>query len=46
MSADHTPIPPGVPVYDVFTHLAFLAAQTGQIHLGTQVYNIGLAILS
>ncbi len=40
--ADHAPVPPGVPVYDVFTHLAFLAAQTGQIHLGTQVYNIGL----
>jgi probable F420-dependent oxidoreductase len=40
--ADHAPIPPGVPVYDVFTHLAFLAAQTEQIHFGTQVYNIGL----
>jgi probable F420-dependent oxidoreductase len=40
--ADHAPIPPGVPVYDVFTHLAFLAAQTERIHFGTQVYNIGL----
>jgi probable F420-dependent oxidoreductase len=40
--ADHAPIPSGVPVYDVFTHLAFLAAQTERIHFGTQVYNIGL----
>lgn len=40
--ADHPPVPPDVPVFDVFTYLAFLAGQTEQIHFGTQVYNIGL----
>jgi probable F420-dependent oxidoreductase len=39
---DHPPIPANVPVFDVFTYLSFLAAQTEQIHFGTQVYNIGL----
>jgi probable F420-dependent oxidoreductase len=39
---EHPPIPANVAVYDVFTHLAFLAAQTTQIHFGTYVYNIGL----
>jgi probable F420-dependent oxidoreductase len=40
--SDHPPIPADVPVFDVFTHLGFLAGLTEQIHLGTQVYNIGL----
>ena len=40
--ADHPPIPPDIPVFDVFCYLGFLAGQTEQIHLGTQVYNIGL----
>ena len=40
--ADHPPIPPDVPVFDAFAFLGFLAARTNQIHLGTQVYNIGL----
>lgn len=40
--SDHPPIPPDIPVFDAFTYLAFLAGQTGQIHFGTQVYNIGL----
>jgi probable F420-dependent oxidoreductase len=39
---EHPPIPANVPVFDVFTYLAFLAGQTEQIHFGTQVYNIGL----
>lgn len=40
--AEHPPIPPDVPVFDVFAYLGFLAGQTEQIHFGTQVYNIGL----
>ncbi len=40
--SDHPPIPPEVPVFDVFTYLAFLAGQTDRIRFGTQVYNIGL----
>lgn len=40
--SDHPPIPPEVPVFDVFSYLGFLAGQTEQIHFGTQVYNIGL----
>ena len=40
--SDHPPIPPDVPVFDVFAYLGFLAGQTEQIHFGTQVYNIGL----
>jgi probable F420-dependent oxidoreductase len=40
--ADHPPIPSNVPVFDVFSYLGFLAGRTGQIHFGTQVYNIGL----
>jgi probable F420-dependent oxidoreductase len=40
--SDHPPIPSDIPVFDVFTYLAFLAGQTEQIHFGTQVYNIGL----
>lgn len=40
--ADHPPIPPDIPVFDVFGYLCYLAGQTEQIHFGTQVYNIGL----
>jgi len=40
--SDHPPIPPDVPIFDVFTLLAYLAGRTGQIRFGTQVYNIGL----
>lgn len=40
--AEHPPIPPEVPVFDVFTYLGSLAGQTERIHFGTQVYNIGL----
>ncbi len=40
--ADHPPIPADIPVFDVFGYLGFLAAKTERIHLGTQVYNIGL----
>ena len=39
---DHPPIPANVPVYDVFTYLAFLAGKTENIKFGTHVYNIGL----
>jgi probable F420-dependent oxidoreductase len=39
---DHPPIPADIPVFDVFTYLAFLAGQTDRIHFGSQVYNIGL----
>jgi probable F420-dependent oxidoreductase len=40
--SDHPPVPTGVPVFDVFGYLGFLAGKTDRIHLGTQVYNIGL----
>jgi len=39
---DHPPIPPGVPVYEPFAYLAYLAGRTEQIRLGTHVYNLGL----
>ena len=39
---DHPPVPADVPVFDVFTMLAFLAARTERLRLGTNVYNIGL----
>lgn len=39
---EHPPIPANVPVYDVFTYLAFLAGKTENIKFGTHVYNIGL----
>ena len=38
----HPPIRPDLPVYDPFAYLAFLAARTRRIRLGTHVYNIGL----
>lgn len=40
--SDHPPIPPNVPVFDAFSYLAYLAALTQRIRLGTYVYNIGL----
>ena len=39
---DHPPIPPETPVFDAFTYLAFLAARTTTVRLGTHVYNLGL----
>ena len=39
---EHPPVPPHLPVYDVFSYLSFLAARTERIRFGTQVYNIGL----
>jgi len=40
--ADHPPVPPSTPVYDVFAYLGFLAGRTSQIRLGTHVYNLAL----
>lgn len=40
--SDHPPIPPDVPVFDALQYLAFVAAKTRRIRLGTHVYNIGL----
>ena len=40
--ADHPPVPASAPVFDVFTMLAFMAARTTDLRLGTNVYNIGL----
>ena len=39
---EHPPVPPNVPIYDAFSYLSFLAAQTKRVRLGTHVYNIGL----
>jgi len=39
---EHPPVPPNVPIYDAFAYLAFLAAKTKHVRLGTHVYNIGL----
>jgi probable F420-dependent oxidoreductase len=39
---DHPPVPPDTPIYDAFAYLAFLAARTDRVRLGTHVYNIGL----
>jgi len=40
--AAHPPIPPTTPVFDAFVQLAFLAAHTRRIRLGTGIFNIGL----
>ena len=40
--AEHPPVPPSTPVFDVFGYLSFLAGRTRQIRLGTHVYNLGL----
>jgi probable F420-dependent oxidoreductase len=39
---EHPPVPPNVPIYEPFAYLAFLAAKTTHVRLGTHVYNIGL----
>jgi probable F420-dependent oxidoreductase len=39
---DHPPVPPTAPIYDAFAYLAYLAAQTEHVRLGTHVFNIGL----
>lgn len=38
----HPPVPPETPVFEPFAYLAYLAARTERIRLGTHVYNIGL----
>jgi probable F420-dependent oxidoreductase len=40
--AEHPPVPPSTPVFDVFAYLAFLAGRTRRIRLGTHVYNLAL----
>ncbi|MCU1453238.1 MAG: luciferase [Acidimicrobiales bacterium] len=40
--SDHPPIPADLPVFDALGYLAFLAARTERIRLGTHVFNIGL----
>jgi probable F420-dependent oxidoreductase len=39
---EHPPVPPDTPIYDAFAYLAFLAARTERVRLGTHVFNIGL----
>jgi alkanesulfonate monooxygenase SsuD/methylene tetrahydromethanopterin reductase-like flavin-dependent oxidoreductase (luciferase family) len=39
---EHPPVPPDTPIYDAFAYLAFLAARTERIRLGSHVFNIGL----
>lgn len=39
---DHPPVPPQTPVYDVFARLAYYAARTERLRLGTHVYNLPL----
>jgi len=39
---DHPPVPPTTPIFDAFTYLGFIAAQTQRVQLGTHVYNLGL----
>jgi probable F420-dependent oxidoreductase len=39
---DHPPVPPDTPVFEPFAYLAFLAARTTQVRLGTHVYNLAL----
>jgi probable F420-dependent oxidoreductase len=39
---DIPPVPPTAPIYDAFAYLAFLAAKTEHVRLGTHVFNIGL----
>jgi probable F420-dependent oxidoreductase len=36
------PVPPTAPIYDAFAYLAFLAARTERVRLGTHMFNIGL----
>jgi len=39
---DHPPVPPNTQLFDAFGYLCFLAAQTRNIRLGTNVYLLGL----
>jgi probable F420-dependent oxidoreductase len=39
---DHPPVPPDVPIFDVWAYLGFLAGRTSRLRFGTHVYNIGL----
>ncbi|MCX7620739.1 MAG: TIGR03619 family F420-dependent LLM class oxidoreductase [Acidimicrobiales bacterium] len=39
---EHPPIPPNTPVFDAPAYLAYLAARTEQIRLGTFVYLLGI----
>ncbi len=38
----HPPVPPDTPIFDAFAYLAYFAAITERVRLGTHVYNIGL----
>jgi len=40
--AEHPPVPPSTPVFDVLAYLSFLAGRTQRIRLGTHVYNLAL----
>jgi probable F420-dependent oxidoreductase len=42
LGQDVPPVPPTAPIYDAFAYLAFLAARTERVRLGTHVFNIGL----
>jgi len=39
---EHPPVPPSTPIFDAAAYLAWIAAQTTQIRLGTFVYLLGL----
>ncbi len=39
---EHPPVPPTTPIFDAFAYLAYLAARTEHVRLGTHVYNLGL----
>jgi len=39
---DHPPVPPETHVFDALNYLSFLAAKTGKIRLGTNVFLLGL----
>jgi len=39
---DSPPVPPTAPIFDAFAYLAFLAARTERLRIGTHVFNIGL----
>jgi probable F420-dependent oxidoreductase len=38
----HPPVPPDTPIFDAFACLAFFAARTEHVRLGTHVFNVGL----
>jgi probable F420-dependent oxidoreductase len=39
---EHPPVPPTTPVFDAFAYLAFIAARSTELRVGTHVYNLGL----